>query len=170
MKLQTWILGTLVLVSLVLGIVNYYAPKPEAETPPAAGTNAPTEPQYFSAGVNGVTRPFFSTSTIVCMAQNPSQATTTFTARYTVTAATTTTTVLAVATTTNAGRFSTTTAVLSNTIAANAKGSGSYVGANNQNLLGPAEWAQVGYGAGTTGGTNAQLQAGICSFTFGNIF
>lgn len=135
----------------------------------AVATNQPTEPFYFAAGLTSQIKPFNSTTTIVCMFQNPSIATSTFTARWSVLAATTTTTVLGIATTTNANRYATTTAVLARSVAASTRADSSYVGANDQNLIGPGEWVQVGYGAGTTLPTIAQLQSGMCSVTFFNI-
>lgn len=128
-----------------------------------------TETGRFGGGFNSVTRPFVSTTTVACMAQNPMNATTTFRVAWSVPTATTTTTVLAIATTTNANRFATSTAILSKTLAA-VKGEASYVGANNQNLLGPGEWVQVGYGAGTTLPLVAQQQTGTCGFTFESIY
>jgi hypothetical protein len=131
-------------------------------------SNAPTDPFYLQGGFTSQAKSFTSTTTVACMFQNPTNATTTFSARWSVPTATTTTTVLAIATTTNASRFATSTAILSKTLSATA-GESSYTGANNQNLLGPGEWVQIGYGAGTTLPTVAQQQTGFCSVSFMNI-
>lgn len=165
-----------VLMVAVLGLLGISAFKDSTvtvNTPApsygAVSTNTPTEPFYFGGGITGVSRGFISTTTVACAVQNPGTATTTFTARWSVPVSTTTATTLSIATTTHANRFATTTAIVSRTLAANTTGDVSYVGANNQNLLGPGEWVQVGYGAGTTLPTVAQQQTGFCSVEFGNI-
>ena len=157
--------GVAVLV-VVLGFL--FMPRVVNQPVGAVSTNAPTEPFYFQGGSTGKSVAFTSTTTVAAMIQNPTDATTTFSARY-FTTATTTTTVLAIATSTNALRYATSTAILSNTITASTNGMGSYVGANNQNLLGPHEWVQIGYGAVTTLPTVAQLQTGTFSVSFSNI-
>ena len=134
----------------------------------AVSTNAPTEPFYFQGGSTGKTVGFISTTTVVAFIQNPSNATTTFTARF-LSNATSTATNLVIATSTNAGRYATTTAILGAQIASGEAGAGSYVGANNQNLLGPGEWVQLGYGAGTTLYSTANYQTGTFSVSFLNI-
>jgi hypothetical protein len=134
----------------------------------ALSSNQPTEPIYLQGGSASKIQGFNSTTTIPCEIQNTTGATTTFSARFLSTTATTTTTVLAIATSTNAGKSATTTAIVSVTIAANALGAGTYVGANNQNIIGPGEWVTVGYGAGTTLPTVAQAQPGYCAVTFDN--
>ena len=159
-----------VAVLVVVLAFMFLAPRPNEVTQifGAVSTNSPTEPFYFQGGSTGKTVGFISTTTVAAFIQNPTNATTTFTARF-LTTATTTTTVLAIATSTNVGRYATTTAVLSTTVTANANGMGSYVGANNQNLIGPGEWVQIGYGSGTTLPTVAQLQTGTFSVSFLNI-
>ncbi len=165
-----------ILVVAVLGLLGVSAfknttvtvnnPAPEFG---AVSTNTPTESFYFQGGSTGKVANFVSTTTVACMIQNTTNATTTFTARWMTTAATTTTTVLGIATSTHANRFSTSTAVTSFTVVANAQGAGSYVGGNNQNIIGPNDWVQIGYGSGTTLPLVAQQQTGFCSVEFGNI-
>jgi hypothetical protein len=156
-----------VIALFALGLSLRVAPP----VPGAVATNQPTEPFYFQGGSTGKSVRFISTTTVACLIQNPSNATTTFSARWDVPVSTTTTTVLNLATSTNSGRFATSsTAILATTIAANAKGSASWVGTTNTNILGPGEWVQVGYGAGTTLPTTAQQQTGTCSVSFANIY
>lgn len=125
--------------------------------------------ETFNAGIQGTPLKFISTTTVVAFNCNPSTATTTFQAAWSVPVSTTTTTVLAISTSTYSGRFATTTAILSTTIAANKKGAASYVGANSQNLLGPSECVQLGYGAGTTLAGVAQQQTGTFNVSFNGI-
>ncbi len=174
MNTQKFFIGLFAIVAVVFGGL-YVSLKLKQTVPDASqpfgsiAGNQPTEPFYFQGGSTGAVRSFISTTTVACAIQNPTTATTTFTARWDVPVSTSTATVLVIATSTNSNRFATTTAILSTTLAANKTGSGSYVGANNQNLLGPGEWVQVGYGSGTTLPTTAQQQTGICSVSFINI-
>lgn len=127
-------------------------------------------PVNFQGGIGGTRAGFVSTTTIACAIQNPTNATTTFVSvGFRSRVSTTTTTVLGVSTSTNAARFSTSTALMSKTIAANAVASASYVPTSNNNILGPGEWVLVGYGAGTTLPAVAQQQNGECSVLFNSI-
>lgn len=170
MNTQKVLIGLGIAVVLVLGVVfprSHPVAQQVVQQFGGFSGNQPTEPIYLQGGFASKVGTFLSTTSIVCMAQNPSAATSTFRARWTTTLSTTTTTVLVIATSTNAGRFATTSGtVLSVTLAANAQGLGSYIGANNQNAVGPGEWVQVGYGAGTTLPTVAQQQSGLCGFDF----
>lgn len=124
----------------------------------------------FQGGIKGTSAGFVSTTTIACAVQNPTNATTTFVSvAFRTRAATTTTTVLGVSTSTNASRFSTSTALMSKTIAPNTVASATYVPTSNNNILGPGEWVLVGYGAGTTLPSVAQQQNGECSVLFNSI-
>ena len=126
------------------------------------------EPFYFQGGSTGKVVNFMSTTTVAAMIQNPTSATTTFTARF-ISTATSTATGLVIATSTNIGRYATTTAILNTLVPSGASGVGSYVGANNQNILGPGEWVQLGYGSGTTLYSTANYQTGTFSVSFLNI-
>jgi hypothetical protein len=123
----------------------------------------------FQGGIMGTSASFVSTTTVACMVQNPTNATSTWTVAFKTNVATTTTTVLGVSTSTNASRFATSTALTSLTIAANAVSSGSYNPASNNNIIGPGEWVLVGYGAGTTLPLVAQKQQGQCTVLFKGI-
>lgn len=123
----------------------------------------------FQGGIKGTSAPFVSTTTVACMVQNPSNATSTWSIAFKTSVATTTTTVLGVSTSTNASRFSTSTALTSLTVAANAVGATNYTPANNNGLIGPREWVMVGYGAGTTLPAVAQKQIGQCTVLFQEI-
>ena len=136
----------------------------------AVSTNQPSEPFYFQGGLTSKVTPFVSTTTVACMLQNTTGATTTIaTFAWTVNTATTTTTVLQVSTSTDANRFATSTSILSKTLAASVKGTAVYVPATDQGILGPGEWVRVGYGVGTTLPTVPQAQRGTCSVQFSNI-
>jgi len=167
MKLQNLVIGFIAIVALAAGLLGFT--RSTQQTPPsgAVSTNQPTETFYFHGGLTSKIQPFVSTTTVACMIQNPLSATTTFSMVGVLTnAATTTTTVLGIATTTNANRFATTTALKSVTIAANAQGVVTYRPTTANDILGPGEWIQVGYGAGTTLSTVAQQQSAQCSAVF----
>jgi hypothetical protein len=130
----------------------------------------------FNAGVSGVQVPMTATSTTLCKAQNPTMATSTFTAAFRITTATTSATVIGLATTTNALRDQATstasTAIgTSKTVGANVSGVSSYRGINEQNILGPNEWVMYNYQTGTSpaGGMTSNAQAGFCNFMFNAI-
>lgn len=123
----------------------------------------------FQGGIKGTSAEFVSTTTIACMVQNPSNATSTWSLAFKTRVATTTTTVLGVSTSTHASRFSTSTALSSLTIAANAVGVSTYIPASNNNIIGPGQWVLVGYGAGTTLPSVAQKQQGQCTVLFQEI-
>lgn len=136
----------------------------------AVSTNQPTEPFYFQGGLTGKSTGFISTTTVACMIQNTTGATTTIEGfAWKVDKATTTTTVLQISTSTDANRFATSTSLLSKTLAASVKGTAVYVPATDQGILGPNDWVRVGYGTGTTLPTVAQAQRGFCSAMFVNI-
>ena len=136
----------------------------------AVTNNQPTEPFYFQGGLTSKSAGFISTTTVACMIQNTTGATTTVdTFAMKIDRATTTTTVLQVSTSTNANRFATSTSLASRTFAANTKGSISYVPGTDLGILGPGEWIRIGYGAGTTLPLVAQAQRGTCAAQFSNI-
>ena len=136
----------------------------------AVANNQPTEPFYFQGGLTSKSAGFISTTTVACMIQNTTGATTTVDSfAWKVDTSTSTVTVMQVSTSTNASRFATSTSVLSRTLAANTKGVGSYVPASDVGALGPGDWIKVGYGAGTTLPLVAQAQKGYCSALFNNI-
>lgn len=124
------------------------------------------EAQFFYGGVSGKVSNFVSTTTQACSVQNTTGKWVSFVASFRTTRSTTTTTVLGLSTTTDAGRWATTTAIASKTVAANSTATSTYVGANNQNILAPGEWVHYGYGAGTTLPTVAQQQSGTCNVLF----
>lgn len=142
---------------------------PETSSFGSNPSNEHDEPQFYYGGISGKVVNFVSTTTNACSVQNPTGKWVSFIASWQTTAATTTTTVLAIATSTNANRYATSTAILSRTVAAGATATTTYVGANNQNILGPGEWVHVGYGAGTTLPSVAQQQSGTCNILFYSI-
>ncbi len=168
------IIGVLVVVVIAFIAGLYFMPSTDVPTttdttpmPGAVSTNQPTEPFYFQGGLTGQARAFVSTTTVACMIQNPLSATTTFAMiSADVPVSTTTTTVLNIATSTNANRFATSSNVLSTRSLAGTKGTLTYRPTTNNDILGPNEWIQVGYGAGTTLPTVAQQQTGSCAVVF----
>lgn len=127
------------------------------------------ETQTFTGGVQGTSKMFNSTTTLVCRIQNPTLATSTFTASWQVNRATSTATTIQVSTSTVAGSFATTAPIQSTTMAANAKGSGSYVPLENENIVGPTDFVLFGYTNGTTLPLVAQQQGGFCQVLFNEI-
>lgn len=170
-NIVAWLAVIALLVVGGIALFSHHGSSQETAIAPDAGA-APSPDFYnlvsFLAGDSGIRKQFVSTTTVACMIQNPINATSTFSMRARVVAATTTTTVLNYATSTNAGRFATSSsAFATQTVAANATGPGFHpaLGSNND-LIGPGEWVQVGYGAGTTLPTVAQNQRAECEASF----
>lgn len=158
-------LWVVLVVILAIAIGGYLYPQlslPSGATPGADNYNLVN----FQGGIRGKPAQFTSTTTIVCMIQNPTHATSTWSFNWKLNAATTTTTVLAIATSTNANHWATTTSIYSKLVSANAMGSVNYVPANGAGIVGPNDWVILGYDAGTTLGNVAQKQQGQCSAMF----
>lgn len=172
MNIKNLVLAFFITVSILFAglylSVKSQAPAPSVQAGAVSGPDNYTTIS-FQAGMRGAFAPFVSTTTVACSVQNPTNATSTWTASYETIVSTTTTTVLALSTSTTANRYATSTAIQSSTVAANAMGNFSFVPASNQGIVGPKDWVIVGYGAGTTLANVAQNQQGVCQVLFNKI-
>lgn len=170
MNIKNLILAFFVTVSVIFGVM-YISLKTNIPQIPAGASSGPDNLNLisFQGGIIGSEAQFVSTTTVPCMVQNNTNATSTWSASWQSVLSTTTTTVLAISTSTTANRYATTTALASLTIAANALGSYNYIPAAGNGIIGPQEWVKIGYGAGTTLPTVAQAQQGVCQVMFTKI-
>lgn len=160
------VIGTLVLTTILFS--SLYFLKPTAIKVVEGASSGPDHynTEVFYAGIAGLRVQFVSTTTVACMVQNSTNATSSWSAGFKTVFSTTTTTVLGLATSTNANRFSTTTALQTITIPANNLSAANYSPASGNGIIGPKDWVIWGYMPGTTLGNVPQAQVGNCEALF----